>query len=81
MTWKEFGLAVLIILVVIGACVAAISVSENGLRADKQAYCQCLGHQPFINTKYHDGRCLVNVLSYEELDVTETIFIAQEYCR
>jgi len=64
------------VMLVVGLVGLGIELNE----AREQAYCECLGHQPYINTKWH-GRCLVNVLSYENIDMVETIFIAQEYCR
>ena len=68
-------MAVLIVIALAGGVI--LNVRE----AKHQEYCRCLGSQPYINTKYHNGRCLTNVISYEDIDVAETIFIAQEYCR
>ena len=76
---KTFWIVMLVlfgIMFIVGVTAWAIELD----RAEQQAYCECLGHQPYINTKWHD-RCLVNVLSYENIDMVETIFIAQEYCR
>ena len=47
----------------------------------EHAYCMCMGSQPYITTKYYEGRCLMNVLSYEELDIVQYLFICEGRCR
>ena len=47
---------------------------------DKQ-YCECMGRQTYIMTRYNEGRCLMNVLSYEELDIVQYLFICEGGCR
>ena len=59
------------------ACIGTVRAVDN----QQEARCSCLASQPYINAKYHGGRCLVNVTSYEDIDITKTIFIAQEFCR
>jgi len=73
-------LSIMLILSAVMTVVSGIMLVDQIQTAADQRYCECLGHQPYINTKWH-GRCLVNVLSYENIDMVETIFIAQEYCR
>ena len=72
--------SIMLILFAVMTVVSGIMLVDQIQTAADQRYCECLGHQPYINTKWH-GRCLVNVLSYENIEMVETIFIAQEYCR
>ena len=46
-----------------------------------EAYCECMGRQPFIITKFFDGRCLMRVVNYDEMDVVQYLFICEGRCR
>ncbi len=48
---------------------------------EEQADCECMGRQPYITTRYHEGRCLMEVVSYEELDIVQYLFICEGRCR
>jgi len=67
----------LVIAIVGGVFWAVKTVSIN----KQQARCQCLASQPYINTKWNNDRCLVNVTDYNDTDLTLILFVAMEYCR
>ena len=64
-------------MVVMGMCLYAYSIQP---KRDRE-YCECMGRQPYIMTKFYEGRCLMNVLSYEELDIVQYLFICEGRCR
>ena len=66
---------ILICALIIGSMFAVVDYIKE------RAYCACLGSQPYITTKYYEGRCLMQVLSYEELDIVQYLFICEGRCR
>ena len=76
---RTLALLIIAILVTIGlACIIV---------GDKQAetYCDCLGHQPYINTKWNGSDCLTLVLDidnyYDGEALVEYLYSSMEYCR
>lgn len=76
------GLIILVFGLLVTAWAFSTAFGVTSLRdyQDKQ-YCMCMGRQPYITTKYYEGRCLMNVLSYEELDIVQYLFICEGRCR
>jgi len=48
-------------------------------------YCTCLGHQPYINTKWTGSECLTYVYdpmdSFDGHSMVEYLYSSMEYCR
>ena len=64
----------------IGACILGVVLFMAFYSVREQAYCECMGRQVYINTRWH-SRCLTNVTDYNDSDTTALLYDAMEICR
>jgi len=79
---KNFILTMIVIALFISVVALAVSFGYDN---QEQAYCECLGHQPYINTKWTGDDCLTLVLDidnyYDGEALVEYLYSSMEYCR
>ena len=80
---KNFILWLALALLIFVMAIEVVSVLDN--QQQEQDYCKCLGHQPYINTKWTGDDCLTYALDplndFDGQAMVEYLYSAQEYCR